>query len=315
MHPSSEPARVVRAHLDAQSGVISRAQARAAGLAAHDIRRLLRRREWVRVHRGVYVEHTGPLTWLQRAWAAVLWAWPAALCGVSAIHFGDDTERVIHVGVDRHRTGLVAPPGVRVHHLTDLATKAHWHTSPPRVRYEEAVLDEAAGAGSDLDAVAILAGAVQTRRTSAARLLAALEDRRRLPRRAWIAAVLADIAGGACSALEHSYLTGVERPHGLPCGRRQRPDRGRLGVIYRDVEYHRVIVELDGRFFHDSATARDRDFDRDLDGAADGRVTIRLTWGQVFGRPCRTAARLVAVMRRAGIPVDARPCGPGCPLG
>ena len=49
------------------------------------IERMIRRREWVRVHRGVYANHTGPLSWQQRAWAAVLLLTPAALTGVSAL--------------------------------------------------------------------------------------------------------------------------------------------------------------------------------------------------------------------------------------
>ena len=40
-----------------QSGVIARRQALEAGLQSHDIRRLLRRNEWARVHDGVF----GPL--------------------------------------------------------------------------------------------------------------------------------------------------------------------------------------------------------------------------------------------------------------
>jgi len=68
-----------------QAGIIARRQALLGGLTSNDVRRLLRRREWVVVHPGVYVDHTGPLTWLQRAWAGVLYAWPAALCGESAL--------------------------------------------------------------------------------------------------------------------------------------------------------------------------------------------------------------------------------------
>ena len=41
------------------------------------------------VHPGVYVNHTGELTWLQRAWAAVLFAWPAALSHDSALRAAD----------------------------------------------------------------------------------------------------------------------------------------------------------------------------------------------------------------------------------
>jgi hypothetical protein len=67
-----------------QSGVISRAQVHLAGEAVWDIRRRLRRREWVRVLPGVYLDHTGVPTWVQRGWAGVLYLWPAALAGESA---------------------------------------------------------------------------------------------------------------------------------------------------------------------------------------------------------------------------------------
>ena len=53
--------------LSQQSGVVSRRQLLRAGLTDNDIARLLRRRELARVHSGVYVDHTGPLSWLQRA--------------------------------------------------------------------------------------------------------------------------------------------------------------------------------------------------------------------------------------------------------
>lgn len=46
-----------------QDGVVSRTQVLECGYQPHDIRRLVRRREWVIVFPGVYVNHTGPLTW------------------------------------------------------------------------------------------------------------------------------------------------------------------------------------------------------------------------------------------------------------
>lgn len=67
-----------------QDGVTSHAQLVASGLSRIDIERGVRRNELRRVHPRVYVNHTGPLTWEQRAWAAVLYADPAVLCwGVS----------------------------------------------------------------------------------------------------------------------------------------------------------------------------------------------------------------------------------------
>jgi hypothetical protein len=90
-----------------QAGVISRGQALARGLSENDVRRLLRRRSSVCIHPGVYVDHTGELTWLQRAWAAILFAWPAALCHESALRSvdrpGKHRDDQIHVAVGRDR--------------------------------------------------------------------------------------------------------------------------------------------------------------------------------------------------------------------
>ena len=100
--------------LELQAGAIARWQALADGLTASDVRRLLRRREWVLVHPGVYVDHTGEPTWLQQAWSAVLFAWPAALSHQSALRAfegpGRRSDGVIHVAVGRHRR-LSAPEG------------------------------------------------------------------------------------------------------------------------------------------------------------------------------------------------------------
>ncbi|KRA37770.1 MULTISPECIES: hypothetical protein [unclassified Nocardioides] len=67
--------------LDRQDGVIARHQAIARGHTPAFVARKLRRRDWVAVHPGVYVNHTGPLTWRQRAWAvAVVRRLPASPC-------------------------------------------------------------------------------------------------------------------------------------------------------------------------------------------------------------------------------------------
>jgi len=290
-----------------QAGVISRRQVLLAGGSDHDIRRLLRRREWALVHDGVYVDHTGPLTWLQRAWAAVLVMWPAALCHHSALRASDGPGRrdhhdggPIHVAVHRGRR-VRAPVGVVVHRLTDLDAKTQWNGSPPRLRVEEAALDVAAEAPTDFDAIGVLADAVQSRRTTADRLLDALRKRTRIARRRFIRTVLEDVRLGACSALEHAYLTRVERPHGLPSANRQLRASSRA-PMYRDVVYlaHGLVVELDGRMFHDNARARDRDLDRDLDGAVDGLTSIRIGWGQAVGRPCVTAQKISRILNRLG---------------
>jgi hypothetical protein len=292
-----------------QAGVISRRQAIDAGLQDHHIRRLLRRNEWARVHPGVYIDHTGPLTWLQRAWAAVLYAAPAALCLESALTIKGP---LIHVAVSRHRAKLVEPDGVRIHHIDHLDGRVLWNVGPPRLRYEEAALDVASRA-TGLDAVAVLADACQSRRTTADRLLRVLDARQRIRGRRWLRAVLVDIAEGTCSVLEYGYRNRIERAHGLPRAKRQTRSVSSAGVVYRDSEYaERLVVELDGRLFHDSACARNKDFERDLDAAVDGRATVRLTYQQVFDRSCQTAAKIAQVMRQHGIGVSGHACGPGC---
>lgn len=280
-----------------QDGVVSRRQARAAGMADHDVRRMLRRREWVQVHPGVYLDHTGAPTWVQRAWAGVLSVWPAALSHASAIRAADgpgrrqhDDSLPVQVAVDRRRSP-VAPAGVILHHLADVEAKVQWNLGPPRVRIEQAVVDVAAEAPDDLSCIQTLAQTVQSRRTTAERLRAALDGRSRIARRAFLDRVLSDIGRGTCSVLEHGYLDRVERPDGLPLASRQLAAKAR-GVIYRDVSYedYALVVELDGRLFHDDTVARDADLDRDLDAAVEGRTSVQRGWaGQV--RPCRSAGQ------------------------
>lgn len=303
--------------LDLQAGVVRRAQLLEAGLKPHDVRGLLRR-NWRMVHPGVYVNHTGPLTWVQRTWAAVLAVWPAVLCGESALRAAEGPGRrqrsdVIHVAI-RSGRNVVVPRGVRVSRMEHLDARALWNTSPPRLRYEEATLDVALDAATEFDAIAVLANAVQGRRTTAARMLSSLAGRQRVARRGWLRSILRDIAEGTCSVLEHGYLTRVERAHGLPRARRQGAEATSSRRIYRDVEYDTLIVELDGRLFHDSARGRDADFERDLDAAVDGRDTIRLSWGQVFDRPCSTAGKVGILLDKRGWRGRPVPCGPACCL-
>jgi len=312
------PAEALAELLELQSGVVSRRQVLAHGLAEHDIRRMLRRREWAVVHPGVYVDHTGSLSYLQRCWAGVLFAWPAVVSHRSALRLDDGPGRhgrsddePIHIAMGRNRE-LRPPPGVRAHLIADISRKARWNMSPPRVRVEEAVVDVAAEAATDLDAIAELADAVRSRRTTPDRLLAALDGRSRLARRALLRAVIADLRDGTCSVLEHAFLAQVERAHGLPVADRQVRASSR-GTIFRDVLYdaYSTVVELDGHTHHSSLSDRDRDLDRDLDAALDGLLTVRLGWGQVVARACATAAKLGRLLQSRGWPGALVSC-PSC---
>lgn len=319
--PVPSPSAIEALLLD-QNGVIARWQVLELGGTPSDIARRLRRRECARALPGVFVNHTGTLTWRQRAWAAVLHYWPAALCGDSAARIiagpgwrHHREEAAIHVAVDVSRN-VQDVAGCRVQRLTRLEERVQWNRSPPHLRYDDAVIDLASRAGRALDSIAILADACQSRGTPARRLLDTLDQRQRVPNRAWLRNVLADVAEGTCSALEHGYLTRAERPHGFPAAHRNRAERIEGRACYRDVDYDAVplIVELDGRLFHDGTGRRDADLDRDLAKAAEA-VTVRLSWGQVFERPCRTAARLQRLLHRQGWAGVLHPCSAACPVG
>lgn len=315
--PTTDDAGDVKRFLVDQSGTVSRQQLLSDGLSENDVRRLVRRRDLTAIHPGVFVDHTGTPTWLQRAWAAVLYARPAALGGESALRAADGPGRTLRsdditVVID-HERRVRARAGLVVERRRALDDHVLWNLGPPRLRYEDATVDVALAAGTDLDAVAALAAACGGRRTTARRLAQTVRDRARVPRRAWLMAVLDDVAEGTSSVLEHRYLRDVERAHGLPRARRQLRALAAGTVTYRDADVAGlVVVELDGRLFHDSASARDRDMERDLDTSLDGRTTVRLGWGQVVGRPCSTAGKIGALLTMLGWTGVIVPCRPGC---
>lgn len=302
----------------AQDGVISRRQVLEAGGTDSEIKRRLRRRQWSPVHPGVYVSHNGPPTWNQRAWAAVLFYWPAALEGSSALHAykvrGHDprTDAPISVCVDRKRT-VRRRVGIVVYQLAGVDALCKMQLSPPRQTLEHALLS-VASRKKRLDAsVAVVADAVQDGRTRPDRVRKALALRPKLRHRALLREVLSDVDEGVRSVLEQRYLKSVERAHGLPRGERQKPWvlGGKKG--YPDVEYKglNVLVHLDGKIGHSDSLDRWADFDRDIAGFVDSIVTIRVGWGQVLD-PCRLAASIGALLRQRGWTGQLQPCSPIC---
>lgn len=313
----------ITALLELQDGVIARRQALAAGLTTTDVARLVRRREWVQVHTGVYVNHTGRPTWNQRAWAAVLACWPAALDGRSAIRafegagrrHPDETTIAVVVA---HARKVRSFEGVTVRRARGFAEKVQWNLAPPRMRYDDAIIDSADRSRSELDAIAVLADACGGRRTTAQRLRVRVTGSSRLRRRSFLESILRDVEAGTCSVLEHAYLTRVERPHGLPRGVRQAPRVTDGRRMFHDVRYEGrrppwvQYVELDGRLFHESTKARDRDMERDLDAALERAHTIRLGYGQVLDRACTTAAKVGRLCQARGWAGETVRC-PRCP--
>ncbi|MGV0788170.1 hypothetical protein ABQF33_14745 [Mycolicibacterium sp. XJ2] len=295
----------------AQDGVIARRQVLAAGGTDFDVARLVRRRELIPLERGVYVNHSGRLTQTQRHWAAVLAFWPAALAHASALP--DPPMTVVHVAIDPARK-LRPLPRVVLHRMPDFAQRADLDRSPPAIRLEHALIDVISSELRDEDvaaAFAVLARVCATRRTTPQRILQVLSIRRRVSGRRTLEAMLSDLRDGCCSVLERGYLHRVERAHGLPRGERQIRSTATGRSTFQDVRYKRqgVVVELDGRAFHDSPCDRDRDALRDLaELSRSDLVTIRVTYGLVFGDACRTALLIGDLLRRRGWTGRPRSC-------
>ena len=253
--------------------------------------------------------HPFPVPWVGLAWAGVLLGGrDARLAGPAAAHLPgltDDAPAVLDVLVrssvpDRH-------PWVFHRDLAGVRSPRS-PGAPPRTTVEDTVLDLCEQA-EPRELVHWLTQAVQTRRTTPARLLSALEGRARHSRRALLRELLGDVADGAESPPELRYLRDVERAHGLPRADRQHGNRRRHR---RDVRYSAfaVVVEVYGRLGHEGL-GRFRDVARDNGALLDGEVTLRYGSVDVSGVPCAVARQVGSVLDRRGWDGEVRRC-PRC---
>jgi very-short-patch-repair endonuclease len=218
----------------------------------------------------------------------------------------------ITVPAARH-PGQVRIPGVVIYRSDAVLRTRHPTMSPPCTRVEDTVLDLIQGARTFDDAYAWICRAIGRRRTTADRILQAMNARKKMRWRRELMAALGDAAEGALSVLEYRYVRRVERPHGLPAARRQARIRQRTGNRYLDnlYEEYGVCAELDGTAAH-PADEQWRDKRRDNANTVAGIVTLRFGFPDVSEHPCETAAAVAALLRRRGWTGRARPCGPAC---
>ncbi len=301
-----------------QRGVFSRQQALARGLTSATIVARLDSDRWQRLHRGVYATFSGEPGRPALLWAAVLCTGkPAVLSYATAAElngFAGPPALAIHVTVPSGNPAATGD-GIVLHYSRRVSEARHPALLPPRTRVEETVLDLVNAARNLDDAFSWIFRACGSRRTTAAKLRAAMLLRPRLRWRAELAEALTLAADGTHSLLEFRYVNRAERPHGLPAGRRQ------LLVVragrrqYQDVGYdpYGVVVELDGQATH-SVAARWGDISRDNANHAAGLVTLRYGWADVTQRPCRTAAQVGVVLQGRGWAGQLRRCGPTCEL-
>jgi hypothetical protein len=204
--------------------------------------------------------------------------------------------------------------GVVVHYAHRLAESRHPSKNPPRTRIVDTVLDLVDVSQDPRGAEGWVTAACEKRLTTPGRLAASLARRKKIKWRPMVEAMLVDVAEGAQSPLELTYLRDVERAHGLPTGSRQVRVAGRR-VIWVDVDYeeYSTRIELDGRLGH-QGEGRFRDRRRDNRAVVARVWSLRYGFVETFGAPCEVAMEVALVLADRGWTGTPRPCGPDCPV-
>ena len=240
-------AHVARDH----GGVAHRRDLRAAGVSRADVRTEVEAGRWLaRGRQTVVVSNVEP-TGVAALWRAV---WEtgsgAALDGVAALHAAGLTgydHPVVDVSVPRNNRSHRVD-GVRRHRRTEMpGTPA---AGLPRVGVPVAVVNAAAWATSDRQAVLLLCLVLQQRLTTSDRLHRAwLRSRTRMPgrRRRLLSAVVGDLCDGVHSLGELDFA-GLCRAAGLTEPTRQVVRTQPGGRVYLDVVWEDLglVVEIDG---------------------------------------------------------------------
>lgn len=299
-----------------QAGVVSRNQAIHAGLTRRAIDSKVTRRRWAQIHRGVYATFAKPVTREAYLWAAVLYAGPRARLShqtaAELLALPCERSPLIHVTIAEARR-VRAPAGVVIHRSSHLGRPCQPLGQPPHTFIEETIIDLVQAATKLDDVIALVAGAFRQKLTIAAQLRLAAKTRKKLRWRAELNEIIKQAADGSHSVLEYRYDRDVERAHGLPAAEKQvpfiKPD-GTKGFRDRLYDPYGLLVELDGKRFHDGR--QDEDRRRDNAAVATTGATLRYTWDDVTRRPCETAAELHAALERLEYEGALKPCSPQC---
>jgi very-short-patch-repair endonuclease len=280
-----------------QLGLITRAQLLRLGLGGKAIGHRLTTGRLVARHRGVYTLGPGPLTDLAR-WTAAVWACGegTALSHPSAAAHArmadEEDPGVVHVSTTRHLRGSrgrdVRIVVHQVRHLdpVDVAWNGHIRvTRVPRIYVDEA---------DRLSYAALRALVDQQRRIDPVAIRAA---QARSPNRrgaANLTRLLERDEPHSRSVLERRYLAlcaahGIRRPDGLNV-RRAGYD---VDAVY---EAERLVVELDGRAYHERRAQMAADRRRDADLQIAGFRVLRLVWDQFGPGDEVVTARLVRAL-------------------
>jgi hypothetical protein len=269
------------------------------------------------MHPGVYATFTGPVSPNARLWAAVLHAGTGAQLShetaAELLRLTDERCPLIHLTIPAERR-IFPRDGTVIHRSSHM--EQGWRFArgvPPHTLVEETILDLVDAAVNLDDTVGWITRAFQRNLTSEGNLRRAMDARKRLRWRALLDEVIPMAASGTDSTLEYRYDRDVEGAHGLPPARRQvpftKPD-GTKGFRDRFYDQYGLVVELDGRRYHDDR--RDHDRRRDNAAAAAARATLRYGWEDVTRTQCQTAAQVYVALCKRGYAGTLKPCSPAC---
>lgn len=285
-----------------QHGVVTSAQATAAGLSRDAVQRRLRSGWLHRVYRGVYAVGHPNLSASGRFLAAVLACGPGAVLSHASaaamwgLRLASGALIDITVPVPRRTQA-----GIRLHVRPVADDERATVDGIPVTTVARTLFDLAPDAG--VRGLERLAARAEADRLASPTSLAALAARHRRRHGApVIRSVLAHerLADGATrSELEDRFLALVDAA-GLPRPRLNHPISLAGRTIVTDAAWPaaRVLVELDGYAHHGTREAFERDRERDREALMAGWTTVRATWPQVTdGR------RLAADLTRLVLPM------------
>ncbi len=210
--------------------------------------------------------------------AAVLWGFDLAVEPMGLdVDVTPSRSRAERPGVD-----------VRRRHLRDVVDLTVGGTAPVRVTGALRTVVDCAQERPLAEAVAIADSAVRSGHLTVEELLEAASTRRSHPCAERVRRVVRWVDARSGSVLE-SLLRVLLAEHGLVVPRTQYVVRDRDGAFVGRVDFcwpeQRLIVEADGRRWHDPQDARDRDRRRSNEYARLGWAVLRFTWADVVHSP------------------------------
>lgn len=284
-----------------QEALWSGRQAQAAGASRELIRRRVQAGRWVDHGHRVYGPPGVPWTYPRRLWAAHLAVGPDSTVSHESVAVlrGIPGHRGTPVVLLRPHSGHARLEGIVVHQISDCRPEHRTTIGGLPVTTTTRTFVDLAATWSRARLAHALEAAVSARLVRLDDVAMTLRDvaRRGKPGVALLAGILDDQTGAPPPASElerriRSLLIGS----GLRDPDRQRPLPGRGGLpglvdfLYEEAK---LIIEGDGRRWHDRRSSMLRDRDRDNEAAAAGYHTMRLMWERVTGDPIATG-RLVA---------------------